>query len=62
MCVRTEDSRVLGELPSLVERLGKIGRADEPVRIAPERQAVSALEVIHTRFDLDEDEFTPLDG
>ena len=26
------------------------------------RQAVSALEVIHTRFDLDEDEFTPLDG
>ena len=41
-------------------------RADPEVefflRIAPERQAVSALEVIHTRFDLDEDEFTPLDG
>lgn len=60
--VRAEDRRVLGELSGLIERLGEIGRADEPVRIAPERQAVSALEVIHTRFDLDEDEFTPLDG
>mgnify|MGYP000343966202 CR=1 FL=1 len=60
MCVRTEDSRVLGELPSLVERLGEIGRADEPVRIAPERQAVSALEISHARFDLDEDKFAAL--
>lgn len=41
---------------------GRDQAGSEPVRIAPERQAVSALEVIHTRFDLDEDEFTPLDG
>lgn len=60
--VRAEDRRVLGELSGLIECLGEIRRADESVRIAPERQAVSALEVIHTRFDLDEDKFTPLDG
>lgn len=62
MCVRTEDRRVLGELPCLVERLGKIGRADESVRIALEGQAMSALEIRHARFDLDEDKFAALDG
>ena len=44
--VRAEDCRVLGELSSLIECLGEIRRADEPVRIALERQAVSALEVM----------------
>lgn len=45
--VRAEDRRVLGELSGLIERLGEIRRADEPVRIAPERQAVSAPACIY---------------
>jgi len=32
--VRAVNRRVPGEVPSLVERLGKVGRADEPIRVA----------------------------
>ena len=60
--VLTEDRYSIWEPACFLERLGKVRRADEPVRIALEGQAVTALEIGHARFDLNEDEFAPFDG